>query len=223
MTRSFRVIGIIVSICAVTLLAGSASLSQTSTVPGKIPVARRSDFVERLHDVSIPDPYRWLEDQWSPETRSWVDAEMGYSRPLLTKLPSYPRVEKRLRELFNIDQVAGIPTVIGGKLYYARRPKNAERFAIYVRDGLKGQERMLLDPAEISADLSITIGMRGVYGAGRYMVYEIRHGGEDETEVRIRDLTTGRDLPDLLLRGFNQGVVLNADLSGFYYTLWDKK
>src|SRR5207248_1048519 len=76
---------------------------------------------------------------------------------------------------------------------------------------------------EVSADLSITLGMRGVYGAGRYLVYEIRHGGEDETEVRIRDLTTGRDLSDRLSRGFDQGVVLNSELTGFYYTSWDKK
>jgi prolyl oligopeptidase len=186
-------------------------------------VARRSDFVETLHGVSIPDPYRWLEEQWTSETRSWIDSEMAYSRPLLTNLPSYSRVEKRLLELFNIDQISGTPTVVGGKLYYSKRPKNAERFALYVRDGLKGQERILLDPAEVSADLSIAIGMRGIYGAGRYLVYEIRHGGEDETEVRIRDLTTGKDLADRLSRGFNQGVVLNSDLTGFYYTVWDKK
>src|SRR5262249_20127455 len=127
MTRSFCGI---VSICAVTLLVGSAGLRQASTVSGKIPVARRREFFGRLHDVSIRDPYRWLEDQWSTETRSWVDAEMAYSRPLLTNLPSYRRVEKRSRDLFNIDQVSGIPTVIGGKLYYARRPKDAERFVI---------------------------------------------------------------------------------------------
>src|SRR5215467_1913325 len=210
-------------ICAVTVISTGSALSQSPPSRGNVPMARRSDFVETLHGVSIPDPYRWLEEQWTPETRSWIDSEMAYSRPLLTNLPSYSRVEKRLRELFNIDQISGIPTVVGGKLYYARRPKNAERFAIYVRDGLKGQERVVLDPAEVSTDLSITIGMRGVYGAGRYMVYEIRHGGEDETEVRIRDLTTGRDLSDRLPRAFNQGVVLNSDLSGFYYTLWDKK
>ncbi len=212
---------------AVTLVAAllptGLSLSQNSATRGRVPSTRRSDFVETLHGVSIPDPYRWLEEQWSPETRAWLDAQMGYSRPLLNSLPSYTRVEKRLREFFNIDQISGIPTVVSGNLYYGKRPKNAERFALYVRDGLQGQERLLLDPAEISQDVSITVGMRGVYGPGRYLVYEIRHGGEDETEVRIRDLKTGKDLPDRLLRAFNQGVVFNSDLSGFYYTKWDKK
>lgn len=207
----------------VTVLLGTLALTQVSKAPRTLPTTRRSDFVETLHGVSIPDPYRWLEDQWSAETRSWIDAQMSYSRPLLTSLPSYPRVEKRLRELFNIDQISGIPNVVNGKLYYARRPKDAERFAIYVRDGIHGQERLLLDPIEISNDVSVTVGMRGIYGGGRYMVYDIRHGGEDETEVRIRDLTNGKDLVDRLLRGFNQGVVFNSDLTGFYYTKWDKR
>ena len=197
--------------------------SQVTNTPRMLPETRRSDFVETLHGVSIPDPYRWLEEQWSAETRSWIDAQMSYSRPLLMSLPSYPRVEKRLRELFNIDQISGIPNVVNGKLYYAKRPKNAERFAVYVRDGINGQERILLDPAEISNDVSVSVGMRGIYGGGRYMVYDIRHGGEDETEVRIRDLTSGKDLADRLPRAFNQGVVLNSDLTGFYYTKWDKR
>jgi prolyl oligopeptidase len=204
------------------LLAAASALSQSFTGRGNPPTARRSDFFETLHGATVPDPYRWLEDQWSKETRDWIDGQMTYSRPTLMNLPSFARVEKRMRELFNIEQVSGVPSVINGKLYYAKRPKNAERFAIYVRDGLKGQERIVLDPAEISNDLSITIGMRGIYGA-RYLVYDIRHGGEDETEVRIRDLTTGKDLADRFARGFNSGVVFNADLSGFYYTTWDKK
>ena len=136
---------------------------------------------------------------------SWIDAQMSYSRPLLASLPSYPRVEKRLRELFNIDQISGIPSVVQGKLYYAKRPKDSERFAIYVRDGIRGQERLLLDPTEISNDVSVSVGMRGIYGAGRYIVYDIRHGGEDETEVRIRDLTTGKDLADRLTARVQSG------------------
>jgi prolyl oligopeptidase len=191
--------------------------------PGFTPVARRSDFVENLHGVSVPDPYRWLEEQWSTETRQWIDAQMSHSRPLLTNLPSFQRVEKRLREMFNIDQISGIPSAIEGKLYYAKRPKNAERFSIYVRDGLKGDERLLLDPGEISPDLSVTVEMEGIYGLGRYMVYDIRHGGEDESEVRIRDLMSGKDLPDRLPRVLNEGVAFNAGLSGFYYTKRDKR
>src|SRR5262249_13999147 len=112
--------------CAASVLSTGSGLSQNPSGRGSLPMARRSYFVEVLPGVSIPDRYRWLEEQWSPETRSWIDAEMSHSRPLLMNLPSYPRVEKRLRELFNIDQISGIPTVVSGKLYYARRPKNAE-------------------------------------------------------------------------------------------------
>src|SRR5215471_13058912 len=115
---------LIVLLCAVAILSTGSALSQNSGGRESAPVARRGDFVEGLHGVSIPDPYRWLEDQWAPETRWWIDAEMSYSRPLLMNLPSYSRVEKRLREFFNIDQISAIPTVVAGKLYYARRPKN---------------------------------------------------------------------------------------------------
>src|SRR5262245_65647816 len=107
-----------------TMLLSRLAVSQVSNAPRTLPATRRSDFVETLRGVSIPDPYRWLEDQWSAETRAWIDAQMSYSRPLLTALPSYPRVEKRLRELFNIDQISGVPSVVNGKLYYAKRPKD---------------------------------------------------------------------------------------------------
>src|SRR5262249_50051948 len=101
-------------ICAATVVSTGSMLSQISGTRGGVPMARRSDFVETLHGVSIPDPYRWLEEQWTPETRSWIGAEMAYSRPLLTNLPSYPRVEKRLESYSTSTQVVGVPTVAAG-------------------------------------------------------------------------------------------------------------
>src|SRR3954451_14474457 len=107
-------------LCVSALLSSSTQPTRTLAALASAPVADRSDFVEKLHGISVPDPYRWLEEQWSTDTRQWIGAEVNYSRPLLTNLPSFQRVEKRLREMFNIDQISGIPTAVDGKLYYAK-------------------------------------------------------------------------------------------------------
>src|SRR5215510_9077460 len=96
---------VVVTLAALFFIA--SAFSQSSGRGGNPPAARRGDFVETLHGVSVPDPYRWLEEQWSTETRAWIDGQMAHSRPLLMNLPSFSRVEKRMRELFNIEQVSG--------------------------------------------------------------------------------------------------------------------
>jgi len=201
-------------------LSSDPLLAQASQAPP--PLAERTGFVETIHGVDIPDPYRWLEEEQSPQTRAWVEAQNTYAVTLMEDLPSFPRVAQRLLEQFSVEHV-GSPMASGNKLFYEKRLEGEERLSIWERDGIWGDERRILDPREVTSDQSMTVDLRSIQGNGRFMVYAIRIGGEDEVEIRIRDLTTGRDLPDVLPRGFNGTPSFNSQQSGFLYTRSDKQ
>ncbi len=190
-------------------------------VPAHYPETKRLDVIDTVAGHPVPDPYRWIEDRGSPGTRAWIASENRYKDSVLEDLPALPRVEKRFMELFDIEEVRA-PELVDGKLYYMKRPKGAQRFALYVRDGLHGRERVLLDPARFSPDSTVTLHLRGVWGPNQYLVYEIRQGGEDETVVHIRDLGTGRDLPDSLPRALHDEFTFDTGLKGFYYSIGSK-
>lgn len=165
----------------------------------------------------MADPYAWLEDQDSPRARAWIGAQNRFSSTVLGSLPALDTVRKAARAMVLREEV-GRPTWRDGKLYYMKRPEGAERAAFHVRDGLDGEERVLLDPAEVSPDPTVTVEVETLYGEGRYLIYSVRRGGEDETSLHVRDLEAGRDLPDSLPRAYYQAVSLDEEESGFYYS-----
>ncbi len=208
------------SLFCISLLAPAVGLF-AQRVPDRYPTTKRLDVIDTVSGHLVADPYRWLENRSSPDVRTWIAAENRYEDSVLHDLPALPRVEKRFMELFDIEEVRP-PQLVDGKLYYLKRPKGAQRFSLYVRDGLQGKERVLLDPADFSHDPTVTLHLRGVWGANKYLVYEIRQGGEDETVVRIRNLETGRDLPDSLPRGLHDEFTFASNLAGFYYSIGSK-
>lgn len=185
------------------------------------PRAKRMDYVENIHGYRIPDPYRWLEDQWSVETRKWLAEQKQYAESMLDNLPSLDQLKEILTPVYATEKV-NVPSHAEGHYYYMRKPKGAERFSIFAREKLDGEEKIVLDPKEISDDLTVTIEMRGVYAKGKYLAYNVRDGGEDEVTIRIRNLETGKDLDDVVPRGMHWSFSFNNAGDGFYYTLDDK-
>lgn len=210
----------------VALLAlGLLSLAPTGYgqhVPERYPSTTRVEVVDTVAGHAVPDPYAWLENQHAPDVRQWIDAQNRFTDAVLESLPSLRRVEARFLELFDVEEVQP-PRLVNDRLYYMKRPRGAQRFGLYVRDGIDGEEQLLLDPAEIDEDPTVTIDFAGVYGSGKYLVYEVRQGGEDETEIRIRDLESGSELPDRLPRALYRSFSFDSGLSGFYYAISDKQ
>src|SRR5262249_19727464 len=161
------------------------------------PPARQDNVVETLHGVTIVDPYRWLEDQRSPETRAFIDAQNAYAHALLDPFSGRSRILARLTALSRVDTMSG-PFARGGRYFTARRRTNDELTILYVRDGLRGEDRVLVDPHPLSPDRTTSVGFEDFSRDGRRIVYFVRRGGEDESELRVRDVDAGRDLPDVL-------------------------
>lgn len=184
----------------------------------KAPPSRQDNFREVIHGVEIIDPYRWLEDQDSHETRQWIDAQNKYTHSMLDGLPARPFIQKRLAELMRVDTV-GSPFEQGGRYFLFKKRAEDDLSILYVRKGLNGKDEILIDPHTLSADHTTGIGLDAVSGDGKLMVYSIRRGGEDETELRVMDVDSHKDLPDRLPRALYRGVSFKKDGSGFYYNL----
>jgi len=182
----------------------------------QLPPTRREEVRETLHGVEISDPYRWLEDQNSPETRAWIAAQNAITHAYLNQWPGRPSLQKRLTELLKVD-AQSMPTEAGGYYFYSRRAADQEQSILYRRKGLEGAEEMLVDPHPMSADKTTNVAFLDVSKDGQLLVYGIRQGGEDELEIHLLDLTTGQHLPDVMPRARYYGVSLTPDKHGFYY------
>ncbi len=201
---------------AIALSAASMAPAATQTTP-KPPVTRVEMVRDTLHGIVIEDPYRWLEDQNAPATRSWIDAQNAFTDALLGPIPGHERVHARLEQLMKIDS-QGVPFEKGGRYFFSRRLALQDIAVLYMRQGLDGKDVVLIDPHAMSADHSTTVSFMDVSDDGKLMAYATRLGGVDEISVAFKELDTGKDLPDVLPTARYFGVSLNADKSGFYYS-----
>src|SRR5688572_23117329 len=202
------------------LLLAILVISSTSFVQAQIPKpppSRVDNFREVIHGVEIIDPYRWLEEQDSPETRAWIDAQNKYTHSLLDGLPSRPLIQKRLSELLRVDSVS-TPFEQGGRYFLFKKRAEDDLSILFVRQGLNGKDEVLIDPHTLSADHTTDIGLLDASSDGKLIIYSVRRGGTDETELRVMDVDKRKDV-DQLPHALYRGVSLNKAGSGFYYNL----
>ena len=191
---------------------GILGADSTSSPPG----TRRDDVSDDYHGVRVADPYRWLEDQDAPETRAWIKAQEDYTRPLLDHLPDRDSIRERLSALMNVD-VIGLPREEGGRYFFARRKAGEDLFVLYMRQGLQGTDRVLIDPHSLSPDHTTSVDLLDVSKDGKLMAYALRLGGKDEVSVHLMDVNSGRDLADVMPEARYDGFAFKPDKTGFYY------
>ncbi len=196
--------------------------AQEAARRGGPPATRTDNVKETLHGVALTDPYRWLEDQNSPETRLWIDAQNQYTQSLVGHLPGRDTIEKRLGELLKVDTV-GTPSEHGGRYFFSKRLASQDLSVLYMKKGLAGQDEVLVDPHPMSPDHRTSVGFAGFSEDGTLLAYSVRLGGADEISVRFMDVDSRKDLADALPAARYFGISLKPDKSGFYYTRMDKE
>jgi prolyl oligopeptidase len=184
----------------------------------KPPETRRDDVREVMHGLELVDPYHWLEDADSTETHAWIAAQNDYTRSFLDAIPVRDRMRTRFREMLIHDSI-GAPIQRQGVYFFLKRGAEQDLWSVYRRTGIGGQDELLIDPDPMSSDRTVSIGAIAPSEDARLLAYGIRHGGEDETELRVFDVNERRDLPDRLPRGLYQNISWKKDGSGFYYSL----
>src|SRR6185312_13347276 len=191
-----------------------AMSSQTPVHPW--PQTRTDDIVETLHGKTIRDPYRWLEDEKSPEVQAWMQHEDDFARAELAKLPGRAELAARMKQLLYFDAI-GAPIHRGDRFFYSRKHADKEKTVVYWKLGETGAEQVLFDPNTWSSDGSK--GLHGWYPSwdGARVAYQISEHNSDETVMHVMDVATGKDLPDVLDGTKYSGTSWTPDGKGFYY------
>jgi prolyl oligopeptidase len=171
---------------------------------------------EVLHGVRVTDPYRWLEDQDSPQTREWLDAQHVYARSYLDGIPGGDHIRNRIRELVDVETYDSIQKV-GRRYFFRKRQPGQEQPCIYFREGAGGPDQILIDPAERGTGPYTAVKPLRVSPNGRLLLYEVKEGGERTGTFEFLDIETRAILPDVLPRGYLRGFAFSPDSRAFYY------
>jgi prolyl oligopeptidase len=185
--------------------------------PIKYPETRKSEVVDTYHGTLVADPYRWLEDDRSAETAAWVEAQNKVTRAYLEQIPERSAIQARLTRLWDYEKYSA-PSKRGDAYFYTHNSGLQNQSVLYVTTSLRDKGRVLLDPNTLSADGTRSLSGMSVSEDGKRLAYAISEGGSDWQVWRVRDVATGKDLPDELRWIKNQGgVTWMKDGSGFYY------
>jgi prolyl oligopeptidase len=185
------------------------------------PPARRMALVDEYHGVGVADPYRWLEDLDSAETRAWVAVQHRITAAFLDLIPERDEIRKRLTELWNYERY-GLPVKEGGRYFFVRNDGLQNQSALYWMEDLAGPARILLDPNELAPDGTVALAAFNVSPDGLLVAYGLTSGGSDWQEWRVRDVDRGRDLSDCLRWVKFSQAAWTHDGQGFFYSRYDE-
>ncbi len=167
--------------------------------------------------VQVSDPYRWLEEAQSPATRAFITDQNAYTAKYFAQVKSLPATQMQLEKLLKVDAVS-VPTLRGERYFFSKRLAQENQASLYVRTGLHGADRKLVDGNTLSADGNTSANMVGVTQDGAVMSYGIRVGGADELEVHFLEVSSGKELYKPLPSARYYGVEIAPDKKGVYYS-----
>ena len=180
------------------------------------PPARRDRLVETLQGVAVPDPYRWLEDAASAETRAWVDAQNTLTRSVLDGQPRDGLVGE-LERLYDYPRTTTL-LKRGGRYFFTHNPGLLDQPVLYAQDGPTAQPRAILDPNRLSADGTVALTAMVPSVDGTRVACALSVDGSDRQEIRVLDIREGvRETADVLHFVKFASIAWVRDGSGFYY------
>ena len=181
------------------------------------PPTRTTDAVESLHGETIPDPYRWLEDGESPDTRAWTEAQNALTRSYLDAVPGRARLRARLDQLLAIGAI-GVPTPARGRYFYQRRDGRQNQPVLYLREGVHGEDRAVVDPNALDPGGTVALDWYYPSDDGRLLAYGLSENGSEQSVLHVLDVDSGVARPDRIPHTRAADLAWLPDATGFYYT-----
>ena len=204
--------------CACQSAPTAAELALLAETAGVVyPETPRGEVVDDYHGTPVADPYRWLEQVDSEETRTWIEAQNELTESILAAIPEREAIRQRVDALWTYERY-GLPTKEGG-WYYMTYDDGAMSQPQIVRVpamGRRGHD-VVLDPNTFSEDGTVSLGGTSWSRGGRYLAYGLSDGGSDWRTWRVRDLERGEDLEDVIEWSRFSTPTWNPDDSGFWY------
>ncbi|MDA3929569.1 MAG: prolyl oligopeptidase family serine peptidase [Prolixibacteraceae bacterium] len=185
----------------------------------KYPDTKKDNVVDTFYNVAVEDPYRWLEDDNSEETASWVEAQNKVTFDYLETLPGRDEIKERLTELWDYPKTRA-PFNTSGRWFVFKNNGLQNQFVLYTMDNLDSEPYLLLDPNLLSDDGTVAFAGMDVSTDGKYLVYKIARSGSDWNEIFVMNIETGEMLDDHIEWVKFSGLACYND--GFFYSAYDK-
>ncbi|HYX27435.1 MAG TPA: prolyl oligopeptidase family serine peptidase [Pyrinomonadaceae bacterium] len=185
--------------------------------PLKYPETKKGEVVDDFFGTKVPDPYRWLEDNDSPEVAAWVEAQNKVTFAYLDQIPYRAQLKDRLMKLYNYPKYSS-PIRRGDQFMSSKNDGLQNQSVWYIQKGLNGAPELLLDPNKFSADGTSRLGGAPSWSPnGKYLLYSISQGGSDWNDLYVMEVATRKPLDDHLKWIKNGGGSWKGE-EGFFYS-----
>jgi prolyl oligopeptidase len=186
----------------------------------RYPAAHRGNQTDDYHGTRIEDPYRWLEDPDTPETRAWIQAENTLTEEFLAHISSRAKIRERLTQLWDYERYSA-PWHEGGRYFWFKNDGLQNQSVLYTASALDAEPQVLLDPNSLSPDGTVALSGLAISEDGSQIAYGLSSAGSDWQEWRVRSVTAREDAADHLRWIKFSGAAWSHDGLGFYYSRYD--
>ncbi len=205
---------------SVVLLVFAAFLAAGLPVSGQkweYPKARRADQVDEFHGVKVADPYRWMEDTESAETRAWIEAQNKLTFGYLDGIWQRARIKDRLTELWNYERYSAPSKIADGFYIYSKNDGLQNQSVLYKAKSIDDPGTVFFDPNKLTKDGTAALSRSNFSDDGKIWAYGVAVAGSDRTEWKFMNTATGELLSDTLGPNRYGSFSWLKDNSGFFY------
>src|SRR5258708_7469604 len=197
-------------------LALTATLATAADAP---PVAAVRPVIDTYFGTAFTDNYRYLENLQDPQVQGWMRAQAGYTRAVLDKLPGRAPLLERIHALANADAQRGGFILRGQRYFYQLTEPGAQQPKLMYRDGLKGEEHLLIDPAKLASDPATHYALDYYTPSwdGRMVAYGLSAGGSEASTLHLIEVASGKVLDEAITRADDNLIAWRQDNRSFYY------
>ena len=181
----------------VVAMTASCAAHAGGTTALAYPETRKLDVIEEQFGTKVADPYRWLEDdvRVNPAVAEWVEQQNRVSRAYLSHLPGRDALRRRMKALFDYERF-GVPQKAGGRYFFTKNDGLQNQSPLYYRNGLRGKDRILVDPNDWATDGAVALDQWEPSPDGRRLAYAVQDGGSDWRTIKVADVKSGQPLAD---------------------------
>lgn len=214
---SAGLVGLLMWCIIIAVTVSSLITKVVDETPLRYPPAPPGSVVDHYHGTPVSDPWRWLEDMDSAETRSWIIAQNSLTERYIAQFASRTGFAHSLRRLLNFER-RGVPERESGVYVYPWNPGQAEQDVLRVTDDPDKPGRVLLDPLAIRSDGTVSVGDYKLSPDGSRLAYALSDGGSDWKTWYVREVATSTDESWQLVGTKFTSVSWSRDGRGFYYS-----
>ena len=212
---TFAFFALVLALAAVAPFLTRADDTKNSKSKIAYPETKKVEVVDDYFGTKVPDPYRWLEDETSPETKAWVEEQNRLTFGYLDKIPYREKLKARLTELYNYPRISA-PFRRGDTYFFTRNDGLQNQSVYYIQKGVNGTPELFLDPNKFSADGTSVLSAFSLSKDGKYLAYGISQGGSDWVTLNVMEVASRNKLSDEVKWMKASGVSWQGD--GFYYS-----